>query len=496
MGRKIAVVGGGAAGMMAAIQAAYAGACVTVYERNDRVGRKILSTGNGKCNFSNEVMGTDCYYGSGAARVDEVYERFGVTETKEFFRKLGMRIKDRNGYLYPASDQAATVLDVLRYEMERLGIRVCTMCLVTGVRSETEKEGVTRLVVETDPKTCSSQENDIQYRYDAVILACGGKAAPKTGSDGRGLVIAGQLGHRIVPTVPALTALRCGETFLKQVAGVRCEACLTLYVDGAAVSTVYGELQLTEYGISGIPVFQFSRIAAYALREKKCVTVGIDYIPAGNVGCDTAHIHRDTISKRCPLPEDSGTCLANDRTFWEQRWERQREQNMEQFVTGIVNKKVGLLLLKLAGIRETETVCEIAVPRRKKLEALFRSFKVTVLETNSFEQAQVCAGGVDFGEVTEDLQSVRVPGLFIVGEMLDIDGICGGYNLQWAWSSGAVAGRAAAGKSEPLRKICRRGSQEQKKGSVGTVKQEKEYVGAGAPCKDNTKAAERGRKKP
>ena len=441
MGRKIAVVGGGAAGMMAAIQAAYAGASVTVYERNDRVGRKILSTGNGKCNFSNEIMDTDCYYGSGVARLDDIYERFGVTETKEFFRKLGMRIKDKNGYLYPASEQAATVLDVLRYEMERLGIRLCTKCKVIGVRSVAKKGGVTRLVVETDPTTCRSQEGDARQRYDAVILTCGGKAAPKTGSDGGGLAIAGQLGHRIVPMVPALTALRCGETFWKQVAGVRCEACLTLYVDGAVVSTVHGELQLTEYGISGIPVFQFSRIAAYALRENKCVTVGIDYIPI-------------------------------DKAFWEQRWDRQKEQNMEQFVTGIVNKKVGLLLLKLAGIRETETACEIALPRRKKLEALFHAHKVTVLGSNSFDQARVCAGGVDFEEVTADLQSVRVPGLFMAGEMLDIDGICGGYNLQWAWSSGAVAGRAAAGKSESAGKVCGSGSYEQKNGSCGGLRQE------------------------
>lgn len=420
MGRKIAVVGGGAAGMMAAIQAAYAGACVTVYERNDRVGKKILSTGNGKCNFSNEVMGADCYYGSGAVRVAETYERFGVRETKAFFQKLGMRIRDRNGYLYPASEQAATVLDMLRYEMERLGIRLRIQCLVTGVRC-VQKKGEVRLVVETGQADCDRQAYDGMAGYDAVILACGGKAAPKTGSDGGGFAIAGQLGHRIVPTVPALTALRCGEAFLKQAAGVRCEACLTLSVDGNIVSVSQGELQLTDYGISGIPVFQFSRIAAYALREKRKVTAEIDFMPGG--------MDRE-----------------NDKAFWAQRWQRQKQQRMEQFVTGIVNKKVGLMLLKRAGIGETETADRIDPSRRQKLEALFRSLKVTVRETNSFEQAQVCAGGVDFGEVTEDLQSVRVPGLFFAGEMLDLDGICGGYNLQWAWSSGAVAGWAAAGK--------------------------------------------------
>ncbi len=423
MGRKVAVVGGGAAGMMAAVQAAYAGARVTVYERNDRVGKKILSTGNGKCNFSNEDMRAACYYGSGAGYVDGFYKQFGVAETKTFFRELGMRIKDRNGYLYPASEQAATVLDVLRYEMERLGIEICAGFRVTGIDGP-GNPGY-RLTLETETAAYKKRT------YDAVILACGGRAAPKTGSDGTGLAMAKRLGHRIVPTVPALTALRCGETFWKQVAGVRCEARLMLYIDGNEVSSVQGELQLTDYGISGIPVFQFSRIAAYALQEGRPVTVKIDLMP------------------------DHGAADIQE-AFWVRRWERQKRQSMEQFVTGTVNKKVGLLLLKLAGIRETETVCEIEGARRRKLEQLFHAFEVTVKGTNSFEQAQVCAGGVDFAEVTDRLESVRRPGLFFAGEMLDIDGICGGYNLQWAWSSGAVAGRAAAGKAEFCPKKSRR----------------------------------------
>ncbi len=423
MGRKVAVVGGGAAGMMAAVQAAYAGARVTVYERNDRVGKKILSTGNGKCNFSNEDMRAACYYGSGAGYVDGFYKQFGVAETKTFFRELGMRIKDRNGYLYPASEQAATVLDVLRYEMERLGIEICAGCRVTGIDGPGNPG--CRLTLETETAAYKKRT------YDAVILACGGRAVPKTGSDGTGLAMAKRLGHRIVPTVPALTALRCRETFWKQVAGVRCEARLMLYIDGNAVSSVQGELQLTDYGISGIPVFQFSRIAAYALQEGRPVTVKIDLMP------------------------DHGAADIQE-AFWVRRWERQKRQSMEQFVTGTVNKKVGLLLLKLAGIRETETVCEIEGARRRKLEQLFHVFEVTVKGTNSFEQAQVCAGGVDFAEVTDRLESVRRPGLFFAGEMLDIDGICGGYNLQWAWSSGAVAGRAAAGKAEFCPKKSRR----------------------------------------
>lgn len=446
MGKEIAVVGGGAAGMMAAICATYAGAHVTVYERNERVGKKILSTGNGKCNFSNEFMDANCYYGGGAACVDRIYSRFGLAETKVLFQKLGMRIKDKNGYLYPASEQAATVLDVLRYEMERLGITLLLGCRVAAVSSLSQDKTVNEgtmgseggqarlLVVETE------SFKPRRRTYDAVILACGGRAAPKTGSDGNGFALAKRLGHQIIPTVPALTALRCKEAFLKQTAGVRCEAGITLYIDGIAASQVYGELQLTEYGISGIPVFQFSRIAAYALLEKRCVTAEIDFMPDSNAA------------------------------FWTKRWTQQGKQSMEQFVTGIVNKKVGLLLLKLAGIKETERACEISVSRREKFEKLFRSLKVTVAETNSYEQAQVCAGGVDFREVTESLQSVRVPGVFFAGELLDIDGICGGYNLQWAWSSGAVAGFAAAGAAGYEKNADTDGKTEAKKKEENTIK--------------------------
>lgn len=405
MGKIIAVAGAGAAGMMAAICAARAGAQVTVYERNDRVGKKILATGNGKCNFSNENMGSEWYYGSGRLLVEEVYRMFGLQETKTFFTDLGMRIKNRNGYLYPASEQAATVLDVMRYEMMRLSIDIHTNQQIVGIKKKHDG-----FVIETaDHK---------EGRYDAVILACGGKAAPKTGSDGQGFRLAKQMGHQIVPPVPALTALRCKENFYKQIAGVRCDAKLALWIGKQKVCMERGELQITDYGISGIPVFQMSRQAAYALRDQKCTTVEIDFIPDYN---DNEYV-----------------------SFWNERWVRQKDQSMEQFVTGIVNKKIGLLLLKLADIKETEKAANVPKAKREKLGRLCRAFPVTVKETNSYEQAQVCAGGVDCREVTERLESDIVHGLYFAGEILDVDGICGGYNLQWAWSSGAVAGMSAA----------------------------------------------------
>lgn len=406
MSREIAVIGGGAAGMTAAVFAAAAGAAVTVFEKNDRVGKKILSTGNGRCNFSNENMDVAFFRGSGTALADNVLDRFGVAQTKDFFSSLGMRIRDRGGYLYPASDQASTVLDLLRYELARRNIVVHTGESVRELSCDRNKE---KFLVRGQKKS---------GYYDAVILACGGCAAPNTGSDGDGFRLAKQFGHRIITPVPALVALRCKEKFYKQAAGVRCDAGLTLRVAGKTVCEERGELQLTDYGISGIPTFQISRFAARALLEKKSAAVRISFLP----------------------DLDEADCEA----FFQSRLREACEDTMDVFVTGIVNKKISRILLKLAGIRETEKAKDVLPAAFDRLWRLYCGLETEVTGTNGFDKAQVSAGGVDCEEVTDSLMSKRQPGLYFAGEILDIDGICGGYNLQWAWSSGAVAGKAAA----------------------------------------------------
>ena len=408
MSRKIAVVGGGAAGMMAAIQAAAFGASVILYERNDRVGKKILSTGNGKCNFSNEKMGPEYYHGSGKTIWEAVYTAFDIAQTKAFFTSLGMRIKERDGYLYPASEQASTVLDLLRYELERQHIMIHTETKIQEIHWEKGQ-----FILKPSGET-----------YDAVILACGGSAAPGTGSDGNGVLLAKKLGHTIVSVVPALTALRCQESFFKQVAGVRCDASLILRAAGKEICRERGELQLTDYGISGIPTFQLSRHAAYALQEKKPVTVTISFLP----------------------DYDESACAS----FFQDRLSVHGQEAMEIFLTGIVNKKINLLLLKLSGIGQSDRAEEVPAASFRRLWKLYCGLEVTVAGVNPFEKAQVSAGGVDCSEVTTSLMSKKIPGLYFAGEILDIDGLCGGYNLQWAWSSGAVVGRAAASAKEKL----------------------------------------------
>lgn len=406
MGRNVVVIGGGAAGMMAAVQAAWTGAAVVLYEKNDRVGKKILSTGNGRCNFSNEIMGAQFYHGSGIVLLEAVLAEFGVEQSRAFFESLGMRIRSREGYLYPASDQASTVLDLLRYEMRRKNIAVHTG---KNVQNLAYKEG--KFVVNSEEKY-----------YDAAILCCGGCAAPHTGSDGSGFGLAKRLGHHIVPTVPALTALRCKEKFYKQVAGVRCDARLTLKVDGNTICRERGELQLTDYGLSGIPAFQMSRHVSYALKKKRKVTVTVSFLP----------------------DFDEAVCEA----FFRARMKDHGDDEMDVFLTGIVNKKISQLLCRLAGIRETERANEISAPAFERLLRLFCEMETVVIGTNGFDKAQVSAGGIDCNEVTKRLMSKKCPGLYFAGEILDIDGLCGGYNLQWAWSSGAAAGRAAALENE------------------------------------------------
>ncbi len=406
MERKVAVIGGGAAGMMAAIQTAGTGAAVTIYEKNDRVGKKILSTGNGRCNFSNEAMGTEFYHGSGKALADEILSAFDVAQTKDFFSALGMRIRARDGYLYPASDQASTVLDVLRYELDRRHVTVHT------------QEAVQTLSFDEGRKQFLTGRQGKEAFYDAVILCCGGKAAPNIGSDGSGFRLAARFGHRIVRPVPALAALVCKESFYKQVAGVRCDAELTLQVAGKEAGRERGELQLTDYGLSGIPAFQLCRTAAYALLDKEPVTVRISFLPGF----------------------DKASCGS----FFRERLASHETDEMDVFLTGIVNKKINRLLLKLAGIRETERAKDVSPAAFARLQGLYLGLETVVTGTNGFDRAQVCAGGVDCGEVTRHLMSKKQPGLYFAGEILDIDGFCGGYNLQWAWSSGAVAGKAAA----------------------------------------------------
>ena len=418
MKKRVLVIGGGASGMAAAIAAAGRGADVTILEHMDRVGKKILSTGNGRCNLTNRKLDAACYHSNQEDFPMKVLEHFSPDDTISWFRGMGLEVRERQGYYYPASDQASSVLDVLRIRLRELGVDV--VCGIEPASIQVSAEGFKVI--------CRKREGgSLKYCGNALILAPGSKAAPSTGSDGSGYRLAQELGHRMIRPLPALVQLRCQGNLYKAMAGVRTEAKLVLSASGQELAQDRGELQITDYGLSGIPAFQISRYASRALDERKKVTVTVDFLPSREKREILDWIFRN----RALFPDRSG----------------------EELLGGLMNKKLALGLLKLAGIRPGDPAGGWS---RKQIEALCRQIKgyeALVQSVNPFANAQVCCGGVDTREIDpETLESRLVPGLYLIGELLDVDGICGGYNLQWAWATGNLAGRAAAGAVRPGRK--------------------------------------------
>ena len=403
--RTVAVIGGGASGMMAAVTAASGGAHVILLEHKDRIGKKILSTGNGRCNFTNTHQEPICYHSEDPLFPWEVVERFNAQAVISFFLQMGVYSKNRNGYIYPNSDQASAVLDAFRMELDRLKVEIRT-----GIECREIRPGKKGFTILTDQEP---------VRADRVILCAGSKAAPATGSDGSGYDLAKNLGHRILPVLPALTALKCEEKFFKSIAGVRANGSVSIWSDGECIAKDTGEIQLTDYGISGIPVFQVSRYASKLLYEKKETDAVLDFMP--------------------------DFTKAQTNAFLRARAQTRPDKSAEMFLIGLFHKKLCDLWIRLSKIPRQRKAGELTADEIACLTDLIKVFRVRIRETNSYDKAQVCCGGIDTREVDpETLESVYVPGLYFAGEILDVDGMCGGYNLTFAWASGYAAGRSAA----------------------------------------------------
>lgn len=410
---KIAIIGGGASGIMAANIAASLDGKVTIFEHKDRIGKKILATGNGKCNLSNLSFSCDNYYSEeveGITIAKNVFEKFPVAKTLEYFHGIGLMTKDKAGYVYPYSEQATTVLDVLRYELANNSVEIKQDINVKSIQFQKKEK---KFLILT---------NNGQFVFDKVILACGSMANPQSGSDGSGYELAKKLGHKIIQPVPALVQLRCKEDFFKSISGVRCEAVVSAKTENEKIIMEFGEVQFTDYGISGIPVFQLSRHIMKYLQYHKVIPVKIDFFP----NMDKKKLEEEMCSR------------LQSNTY--------KNLTIEQFFLGFLNKKIILLLIKLCDLKASDKSIGITEKVIKKMIFLMKELEVSVYASNSFQNAQVCAGGVDMKQVKETMESKLVEGLYFSGEILDIDGRCGGYNLQWAWSSGYVAGINAARK--------------------------------------------------
>lgn len=403
---KVIVIGGGAAGMMAAISASRHGADVTLLEANQRLGKKLSATGNGRCNYTNLDMTLEKYRGKDPEFIREVLSGFTVPETLRFFQSLGIEPRYRESYVYPYSDQASSMVYALMDELVHRSVRV-----ETGQKARSVKKSAHGFMILTEDK---------DFACERLILAAGSCAVPSFGSDGSGYTLAKQFGHTLIPTVPALVALKCKEAFYPQLAGVRVRGGVILRIDGEAVARDTGELQLVKYGISGIPVFQVSRYASYGLKDRKTVTAELSFFPDKS----REELLSLFLSRRENLPY----------------------KETAQFFLGLLNNKLAEVLLKQSGIALHKKIGELQDGELRKLAGLCTGFPTVVTGTNGFDNAQCAAGGISAREVNpRTLESRKVPGLYFAGELLDVDGICGGYNLQWAWSSGYLAGKAAAG---------------------------------------------------
>ena len=395
---NVCVIGGGAAGMLAALTAAENGHHVLLLERQSRVGRKLLATGNGRCNLSNHHVSPAHYHG-GAGFCDFALSQFDVGETLQYFASLGLlTVSEDSGRIYPMSNMAGSVLDVLRYALERPEIDLQTGQAVTAVRKMPEGFSVK---TETDP-----------FSARCLILAAGGAAGSKVGGGMDGYRLAKSLGHHRTALYPSLVQLKTDPTYPRALKGVKAQCGISICRGSQVLARNSGEVLFTEYGVSGPAIFDLSRS-----------------VSAG--GSDLS-------------------CLLNFFPDWEEaevlHWLSQRQAAMaaheaSTLLTGSCHTRLGQMICKSAGFTN-QRAAGLTRDDLRRIARQATHFALPITGTCGFDQAQVTAGGLDTTEFDpRTLQSRLVPGLYACGELLDIDGDCGGYNLQWAWSSGRLAGK-------------------------------------------------------
>lgn len=403
MERQIVVVGGGASGLAAALAAAgtVGGARVLILERFDRVGKKLLATGNGRCNLTNRNAAPGRYHSADPARLAALLGKIPPDAVLDFFAEIGLLCDTQpDGRVYPYCYQASMVLDVLRAALERAG--VLTECGRTVTQIRREKGGF----------TVAAQDGS-DWRAARVILAAGGAAAPQFGTDGAGCRLARDLGHTVIPPYPCLVPLRCAA-FPAGLKGLRANGALTLWDGRRMLATERGELQFAEYGLSGIPAMQLSCFLPRAKRPE----LSVDLFPAFS-------------------PEEV-------RALLEARCRSGAFPTLETLLLGLVGKRLGHAAMKACGLGPlSRASAGLSAAGRGALAETLKGWRFPVTGTLPWAQAQATGGGVPLAEVDENCGSLRCPGLYLTGEVLDAVGECGGFNLQWAWATGLLAGRAA-----------------------------------------------------
>ena len=411
MYHDLIIVGGGASGLIAAITAKDFGIDVAIVEGTDRIGKKILTTGNGRCNISNNCIKSPFinYHSSNPDFPFTALDKLSLEDTKNFFLSLGLPIVALpTGKLYPQSLQASSVVDILKMAIEDRNIPLYTSCKIKDIHRG------------KNFKLSTTNEEYKLFTANKVILACGGKTAPKTGSDGSGYNLAKNFGHSITPLVPGIVQLKLDYPHLKALSGVKFDGYATLLVDNEIVKKDFGEILFTDYGISGPPILKISALASQNTFNKKKTEVIVDLLPSYS---------KEEL-------ED----------FLECHFALLSHRPIINALVGVIHKKIIPVLLKECGITNLQMPCyELSWKEKMKLINTLKAWKFTCTGTNDFNQAQVTVGGVNTKDVNYDtLESKLVPNLYFCGEILDVHGDCGGFNLQWAWSSGYTVATAIA----------------------------------------------------
>ena len=398
---KIAIIGAGASGMAAAIAAAASATNeVLLLERQARLGRKLLATGNGRCNLTNRQTRPCHYHGSNPDFVRPALTAFPVDFTLDFFRNLGLyTVTEPGGRVYPYSDQANSVVDVLRFALNRPNIDLKTGTEITGVK---------RI---PNGFRLKAQNGEV-WDAERLIVTCGGAAGTKLGGGLSGYQLLRSLGHHCTKLYPSLVQLKTDTELVRGLKGVRANAALKLTVRDTVIAAARGEVQFTDYGVSGPAVFELSRAAATAEES----VLHLDLLP----DCRD----EDLLSALCIRISRFPTLLAED------------------LLTGILHNRLGRILVTASGITLNTPLTSLRWQQLNEVVELCRALRLRVTGNMGMEGAQVTAGGIVTAEFDpQTLQSRIVPGLYAAGEVLDVDGDCGGYNLQWAWSSGLLAGQ-------------------------------------------------------
>lgn len=396
---KVVIVGSGPSGLASAIYAKKNNNEVIILERNNDICKKILLTGNGKCNYFNENQDITHYHSSNDNLISDIITEKNLNDILVFFDELGIVPKIKNGYYYPYSNQASSVKQVLLSKIDELGIKVIYDYLVTDIKKENDKFII---------------NNDIIC--DKLILSTGSKAYPKTGSDGNGYNLVKNFNHNINKIMPALVKLKSDDKYLKELKGIRSECKISIYKDNEFIKSETGEIQLTDDAISGICVFNLSYLANKYIESKNNVHILVNFIP---------------------FIDDKDELLK----YLDDRCKKIKNKKMKEFFDGLLNYKLSNVILKKSNINLDSYYKDLSKKEKETLVSNINSYDFNIISSYSYDNSQVCMGGVPLDEINLlTMESKKEKNLYIIGELLDVNGDCGGYNLTFAFITGMLAG--------------------------------------------------------